>query len=144
MTKPERQTYFSRNCQGTRRAGSARARSVAFAFYSPTRVSPSGLPLSRRFGWNHEPKVQRPRTGAAALHVFTMLCGEILAAAPRPRKPRDLVHPTPVWLEPAFVIIGLRRNPPEWRYRLGVRTEDSQSSNPGSIPGSATSTFPSC
>ena len=24
------------------------------------------------------------------------------------------------------------------RYRLGVRTEDSQSSNPGSIPGSAT------
>src|SRR5450759_248099 len=25
------------------------------------------------------------------------------------------------------------------RYRLGVRTEDSQSSNPGSIPGSATS-----
>jgi hypothetical protein len=38
----------------------------------------------------------------------------------------------------AFVIIGFRRNPPEWRYRLGVRTEDSQSSNPGSIPGSAT------
>jgi hypothetical protein len=29
--------------------------------------------------------------------------------------------------------------PPKWRYRLGVRTEDSQSSNPGSIPGSATS-----
>src|SRR5271165_5468209 len=29
--------------------------------------------------------------------------------------------------------------PPAWRYRLGVRTEDSQSSNPGSIPGSATS-----
>src|ERR1022692_2414126 len=27
---------------------------------------------------------------------------------------------------------------PKWRYRLGVRTEDSQSSNPGSIPGSAT------
>src|SRR5450759_3662686 len=25
-----------------------------------------------------------------------------------------------------------------WRYRLGVRTEDSQSSNPGSIPGRAT------
>src|SRR5271157_6569623 len=35
-----------------------------------------------------------------------------------------------------FVIIG--KLPPEWRYRLGVRTEDSQSSNPGSIPGSAT------
>ena len=31
---------------------------------------------------------------------------------------------------------------PEWRYRLGVRTEDSQSSNPGSIPGSATSYHP--
>ena len=30
-------------------------------------------------------------------------------------------------LERSFVIIGLRRNPPEWRYRLGVRTEDSQS-----------------
>ena len=30
--------------------------------------------------------------------------------------------------------------PWEWRYRLGVRTEDSQSSNPGSIPGSATIT----
>src|SRR5271166_2309720 len=31
----------------------------------------------------------------------------------------------------------------QWRYRLGVRTEDSQSSNPGSIPGSATnSAFP--
>src|SRR5438105_13398989 len=29
----------------------------------------------------------------------------------------------------------------KWRYRLGVRTEDSQSSNPGSIPGSATNTF---
>src|ERR1700684_1883269 len=29
-----------------------------------------------------------------------------------------------------------------WRYRLGVRTEDSQSSNPGSIPGSATIPFP--
>jgi hypothetical protein len=29
----------------------------------------------------------------------------------------------------------------EWRYRLGVRTEDSQSSNPGSIPGSATKTL---
>jgi hypothetical protein len=28
-----------------------------------------------------------------------------------------------------------------WRYRLGVRTEDSQSSNPGSIPGSATIPF---
>ncbi len=28
-----------------------------------------------------------------------------------------------------------------WRYRLGVRTEDSQSSNPGSIPGSATKSF---
>ena len=28
------------------------------------------------------------------------------------------------------------------RYRLGVRTEDSQSSNPGSIPGSATSYHP--
>jgi hypothetical protein len=33
-----------------------------------------------------------------------------------------------------FVII----NVDSWRYRLGVRTEDSQSSNPGSIPGSAT------
>ncbi len=30
-----------------------------------------------------------------------------------------------------------------WRYRLGVRTEDSQSSNPGSIPGSATNYLPS-
>jgi hypothetical protein len=29
-----------------------------------------------------------------------------------------------------------------WRYRLGVRTEDSQSSNPGSIPGSATKYLP--
>ena len=28
-----------------------------------------------------------------------------------------------------------------WRYRLGVRTEDSQSSNPGSIPGSATNLY---
>src|SRR5271165_1796911 len=35
-----------------------------------------------------------------------------------------------------FVII--KKLPPAWRYRLGVRTEDSQSSNPGSIPGSAT------
>jgi hypothetical protein len=31
--------------------------------------------------------------------------------------------------------------PPAWRYRLGVRTEDSQSSNPGSIPGSATNSL---
>jgi hypothetical protein len=29
----------------------------------------------------------------------------------------------------------------KWRYRLGVRTEDSQSSNPGSIPGSATNSL---
>src|SRR5580658_7656475 len=34
----------------------------------------------------------------------------------------------------AFAIIEALRG----RYRLGVRTEDSQSSNPGSIPGSAT------
>src|SRR5579862_814545 len=27
---------------------------------------------------------------------------------------------------------------PQWRYRLGVRTPDSQSGNPGSIPGTAT------
>ena len=33
-----------------------------------------------------------------------------------------------------FVIMTALRG----RYRLGVRTEDSQSSNPGSIPGSAT------
>ena len=33
------------------------------------------------------------------------------------------------------------RNLVQWRYRLGVRTEDSQSSNPGSIPGSATKYF---
>ena len=38
-----------------------------------------------------------------------------------------------------FAII--KKLPPAWRYRLGVRTEDSQSSNPGSIPGSATSTL---
>ena len=49
-------------------------------------------------------------------------------------------------LEPAFSkaraifrkFVIIRKLPPEWRYRLGVRTEDSQSSNPGSIPGSAT------
>ncbi len=34
------------------------------------------------------------------------------------------------------------KSPPEWRYRLGVRTEGSQPSNPGSIPGSATIFFP--
>src|SRR5436190_3244367 len=34
----------------------------------------------------------------------------------------------------SFVIIEAHLR----RYRLGVRTEDSQSSNPGSIPGSAT------
>src|SRR5215831_10450332 len=33
------------------------------------------------------------------------------------------------------------RSPVERRYRLGVRTEDSQSSNPGSIPGSATNSL---
>src|SRR5271166_3278543 len=38
-----------------------------------------------------------------------------------------------------FAII--KKLPPAWRYRLGVRTEDSQSSNPGSIPGSATSSL---
>src|SRR6202035_4477308 len=30
-----------------------------------------------------------------------------------------------------------------WRYRLGVRTSDSQSGNPGSIPGTATKFTPS-
>ena len=53
-------------------------------------------------------------------------------------KTARLGAPSAGWLERAFVIIGLRRNPPEWRYRLGVRTEDSQSSNTGSIPVSAT------
>src|SRR5580692_12074135 len=43
-----------------------------------------------------------------------------------------------VGVERAFAIIERHHNPPTWRYRLGVRTEDSQSSNPGSIPGSAT------
>ena len=38
-----------------------------------------------------------------------------------------------------FAIIG--KVSPAWRYRLGVRTEDSQSSNPGSIPGSATKLY---
>ena len=42
------------------------------------------------------------------------------------------------WVIVKFVII--KKLPPAWRYRLGVRTEDSQSSNPGSIPGSATIT----
>ena len=40
------------------------------------------------------------------------------------------------WSPPQFAI--MRKVSPKWRYRLGVRTEDSQSSNPGSIPGSAT------
>ncbi len=31
-----------------------------------------------------------------------------------------------------------KKESPRWRYRLGVRTSDSQSENPGSIPGSAT------
>ena len=67
-----------------------------------------------------------------------MFCGEIFAAAPGLENRETWGTRHPDWLERAFVIIGLRRNPPEWRYRLGVRTEDSQSSNPGSIPGSAT------
>jgi hypothetical protein len=41
-------------------------------------------------------------------------------------------------LEPSSWFDILRMSLSEWRYRLGVRTEDSQSSNPGSIPGSAT------
>src|SRR5260370_12317562 len=57
---------------------------------------------------------------------------------PLPRFSKTARTGAPVLGERAFVIIGLRCNPPEWRYRLGVRTEDSQSSNPGSIPGSAT------
>src|ERR1700738_436668 len=52
---------------------------------------------------------------------------------PKTARPR-----APGLVKTAFVIIGLRCDPLEWRYRLGVRTEDSQSSNPGSIPGSAT------
>src|ERR1700681_176028 len=70
-----------------------------------------------------------------------MLCGELSRAksAATASHVSEIARPgAPVWRERAFVIIGLRRNPPEWRYRLGVRTEDSQSSNPGSIPGSAT------
>jgi hypothetical protein len=31
-----------------------------------------------------------------------------------------------VGVERAFAIIERHHNPPEWRYRLGVRTEDSQ------------------
>jgi hypothetical protein len=52
MKKPKRQTYFSRNGQGTQRAGSARGEVYIFAFCSPHRVSLSGLPLSslRRAG----------------------------------------------------------------------------------------------
>src|SRR5258708_37660042 len=55
-----------------------------------------------------------------------------------PQKRWLTVSPPELWRARAFVIIGLRCNPPEWRYRLGVRTEDSQSSNTGSIPVSAT------
>ncbi len=39
---------------------------------------------------------------------------------------------------PPFATIRFCSPLSPWRYRLGVRTEDSQSSNPGSIPGSAT------
>src|SRR5271169_4871410 len=46
MKTPERQTYFSRNCQGTQRTGSPGARSLAFAFYSPMEVSALGQRLS--------------------------------------------------------------------------------------------------
>ena len=55
-----------------------------------------------------------------------MLCGEIFASESALRNGGSLQSHRAV-VERAFVIIGLHRNPPEWRYRLGVRTEDSQS-----------------
>ena len=93
-----------------------------------SRVGAGGDDVKREqiawFGSNHEPEVQ-----PEDLQCF--------AADLRSRKPRDLGSRYGL-ARAVFVIIGLRRNPPAWRYRLGVRTEDSQSSNPGSIPGSAT------
>src|SRR5258708_16936712 len=51
-----------------------------------------------------------------------------------PQKRWLTVSPPELWRARAFVIIGLRCNPPEWRYRLGVTPENSHSSNTGSIP----------
>src|SRR5713101_5098573 len=45
-----------------------------------------------------------------------------------------------LWLPGAF-LEGPSESVEQRRYRLGVRTPDSQSGNPGSIPGTATSTL---
>jgi hypothetical protein len=47
------------------------------------------------------------------------------------------MHSEPLFAFRCFVIINALRR----RYRLGVRTEDSQSSNTGSIPVSATKSY---
>ena len=47
-----------------------------------------------------------------------------------------------LWLGSRHNVLCYNHVLPGWRYRLGVRTEDSQSSNPGSIPGSATNYHP--
>src|SRR5208282_3544492 len=107
-------------------AGLARASRLNSPFIRLREYPISCLLLSRRFVQNHELALQ--------LEDLTMHCGKFSGA----KSPCEAVvrfKPTGTVLERAFVIIGLHRTPPAWRYRLGVRTEDSQSSNPGSIPG---------
>ena len=72
---------------------------------------------------------QRPAAQGRIVRRQTMM---IHALRRSPAVTEPLLHSR------CFVIITAL----QWRYRLGVRTEDSQSSNTGSIPVSATSYLP--
>ena len=76
------------------------------------------------------------REGTARQGVRGFFAGDVLAALEV-----GGTHDFDGTLTHALTILasGCKKNElPLWRYRLGVRTSDSQSENPGSIPGSAT------
>ncbi len=101
------------------------------------RCSPSADSTRARSGVVDGMKTSEMTDGEAATFAFySPLADRIL------RLGRELVNPLQSRFWSGFgslcKFVIIRKLPPEWRYRLGVRTEDSQSSNPGSIPGSAT------
>src|SRR5208282_540059 len=121
MKKPERQTYFSRNCQGTRQ--NQPGRGLLLSLFIRQKEYRSTV----CFCQDGSVRIMSQKCNLKAYNTLRPILGL--------ENPRD---PAPSLGGTSFCYNRISSHPPEWRYRLGVRTEDSQSSNPGSIPGSAT------
>src|SRR5271169_1333017 len=135
----EADILLSHNCQGTRWAGSARARQQFSLFIRLCKYPPLGANCQDGSSRIIHQNIYRNTVPNCNLKIYNTLrgtfhCAKVAAAPPR----FEAARPWTLGLAKAtFVIIGIRRHS-QGRYRLVVRTEDSQSSNPGSIPGSAT------